>query len=81
MTYWRHAKGAFIVIVAVWLVFTAAYAGLHYLMETVWEHGQEPWTISFLDGFFENLQSEAWQVGFAAYVFKHFVYEGSPESK
>ncbi len=81
MIYWRHAKGALIVIISVWLVLTAAYAGMHWLMETAWPHGEEPWTISFLDGFFENLQSEAWQVGFAAYVFKHFVYRGSPESK
>ncbi len=77
----EHAKGALIVIFVTWLVLTVAYAGFHYAMETLWEHGQEPWTVSFLDGFFENLQSEAAQVGFMVYVFKHFRYEGSPESK
>jgi hypothetical protein len=77
---WRHAKGAFIVIMGTWIVLTAMYFGMHYWVDT-YPHGEEPWLLEALDGFFENLQSEAWQVGFAAWAFKHFIYEGSPESK
>jgi len=78
---WKHAKGAFIVIMATWVVLTIMYYGSEYAVEALWGPHSVPWWAEATRGLLENLQSEAWQVGFAAWIFKHFVYEGSPESK
>lgn len=81
MIVWKHAKGAAIVIVSVWLVLLAAHGVLEYSLDTHVTHGHEHWGLAWATHTFENLQSEAWQVGFAAWVFTHFIWRGSPESK
>jgi len=78
---WKHAYGAFIFIMGTWIVLTIMYYGSEYAVETLWGPHSVPWWAEATRGLLENLQSEAWQVGFAAWAFKHFVYEGSPESK
>ncbi len=79
--FWRHALGAAIFIFGTWLVLLAAYAGAEYMVETAWGPHSVPWWAEFTRGTLENLQSEAWQVGFAAYAFKHFLWQGAPDSK
>lgn len=78
---WRHALGAFYVIFGAWIVLTILYYGAEWAVEAWWGPHSVPWWAEGTRGMLENLQSEAWQVGFAAWAFKHFLAEGSPESK
>ena len=75
----RNALGAAYFIFGAWALLTAIYAGMEYAVTTWPTQDDVPWWAEFLRGMFENLQSEAWQVGFAAWAFKHFRWEGSPE--
>ncbi len=77
---WRHPLGAAIVLIGLWL----ALLGLHGWLEFVtrlYSQDQVPWGIEWARAAVENLQSEVWQVALAAWVFKHFLWRGSPESK
>lgn len=76
----KHPYGAAIVLVGLWLVLLAGYYGTHVWLDT-YPHGDEPTWLDWLDGTLENLQSEAWQVAIAAWVFKHFFWKGSPEAQ
>lgn len=78
---WHHAKGALILIAVAWVVLTLIDMGFVAWADSYPKEELVPWAVEWAQGWFENLQSEAWQVGFAAYVFKHFLYKGSPESK
>lgn len=75
-----RAYSAAIILIGLWLALLGMDALTTYVASTYPEH-DIPWTIEWLEGVFENLQSEAWQVAVAAWVFKHFFWKGSPESK
>lgn len=78
---------AALVLTGLWLGFWALHAWFswrHGVVEAR-EHGQvfdagQFW-LKWLEGTFENNQSEMLQVMVAAWVFKHFFWQGSPESK
>ncbi len=75
MRLWRSYSAA-IVLTAIALAFNAT----HLVTEVVL--GAEPNTFLYwINTTAENLQSEAWQVALAAWVFKHFRWIGTPESK
>lgn len=81
MIVWRHAKGAALIIFGVWLVLLAAHGILEWKYDAHLTHGHDHWGLTWVNHVAENLQSEAWQVGFAAWVFTHFLWKDSPESK
>jgi hypothetical protein len=78
---WSHPLGAAVILVSLWLVLLALYYASEWGCETFWGPHVVPWWAEATRGTFENLQSEAWQVAVAAWVFKHFYWRGSPESK
>ncbi|MDP9476548.1 MAG: hypothetical protein M3R38_12845 [Actinomycetota bacterium] len=84
---WLRRRSAAVVLVGFALAFLAlqaVFGWYAYLVDQA-DHGFAPsaseYALQFLDRVFENLQSEAWQVVLAAWVFKHFFYEGAPDSK
>ncbi len=72
---WRRYSAAF-VLVGIALLFNLT----HLITEVVLQ--AEPNTLLYwVNTTAENLQSEAWQVALAAFVFKHFRWVGTPEDK
>ncbi len=72
---WRRYSAAF-VLVGIALLFNVT----HLVTEVVLQ--AEPNTFLYwANTTAENLQSEAWQVALAAFVFKHFRWVGTPEDK
>lgn len=74
---WARFRSAMIVLFLVWCL---CYGFYWYSLwrfslypDSLWWEGQT--------GTWENNQSEVAQIMLAAWVFKHFVYVGSPESK
>ncbi len=72
---WRRYSAAF-VLVGIALLFNV----LHYLGEVVWQ-AQPNTSLYWLTTTAENMQSEAYQVLLAGWVFKRFFWKGTPESK
>ncbi len=71
----RRYSAAF-VLVAIALLFNVT----HFVTEVVLQ--VEPNTFLYwVNTTAENLQSEAWQVALAAFVFKHFRWVGTPEDE
>lgn len=74
-SFWSRYSAA-IVLTAIALTFNA----VHYITEVV--IGVDQGTFGYwLNTTAENLQSEVWQVTLAAWIFKHFHWIGTPESK
>jgi len=79
--------GAAYVLVALWLTFWVLHAvfAYHLAFQEAIEHQQafemRAFWIEFFKDTFENNQSEMLQVLAAAWVFKHFLWRGTPESK
>jgi hypothetical protein len=71
---------AAIVLLGLWVLLLAAHGMLEYTVSTE-PHATPPWALEWARAAVENLQSEVWQVALAAWVFKHFFWKGSPESK
>ena len=71
-----HEYSAPLMLTAIALSFNV----LHFLTEVVLDAdpGSFPYWINTTA---ENLQSEAWQVALAGWVFKHFRWKGTPEDK
>lgn len=44
-------------------------------------HGNAPWGIEWYTHFWENIQSEMFQVGFLIIVATYLVFKGSPQSR
>lgn len=40
-----------------------------------------PWLLNWWTSFWENIQSEMFQIGLFIILSKHFLYRGSPQSK
>lgn len=72
---WRRYSAA-VILVVIALLFNIT----HFVTEVVLK--AEPNTVLYwVNTTAENLQSEAWQVALAAWVFKHFRWQGSPEAE
>lgn len=52
----------------------------HFVFEVALEPEPGTW-LYWANATFENLQSEAWQIALAAFIFKHLRWSGAPESK
>ncbi len=69
-----RSYGAAVVLTALWLSF--------WVLQWVFQVRFEGETANqFLASSFENLQSEMFQIIVAAWVFKHLLWTGAPESK
>ncbi len=71
---------AAIILVTVALVFNVLHIHGEWLVEQ-YPHTQVQWYAEAYRAVFENMQSEVWQIFIAAYVFKHYFWKGTPESK
>lgn len=72
--FWSRYSAA-IVLTSIALTFNV----IHFITEVV--IGVDPGTFGYwINTTAENLQSEAWQVALAAWVFKHFRWIGTPET-
>jgi hypothetical protein len=70
----KHPYGAVLVLLWLWLTF--------WIFQFLFQVGIEGESMhAFMASSFENLQSEMFQILVAAWVFKHFLWKGSPESK
>lgn len=76
----RYYSAAFILI-GLWLLLLGGHGYFEYLTDAHLSHEHEHWGLEWVRSALENLQSEVWQVALAAWVFKHFYWKGSPESK
>lgn len=82
-----RSRSAVIVLGALWLFWLAVQfvTGVTESRHEALEHGQQFAWSEFLPDFLnkvsENNASEMFQVIVAAWVFKHFLYTGSPESR
>lgn len=81
MILWRNALGAAVVLIALWLALLGLHGWLEYVVDAHFSHAHQHWGWEWARAAVENLQSEVWQVALAAWVFKHFLWQGSPESK
>lgn len=70
----KHPKGAAIILVSLALLLNTT----HLVIQVLWVG--DPFNEWARDTV-ENLQSEVWQIALAAWVFAHFYWRGSPESK
>lgn len=71
---------AAIVLASLWILLLLAHGVFEHAVASYPQH-DVPWGLEWARAAFENLQSEAWQVLIAAWIFKRFFWKGSPESK
>jgi len=83
----RPNYSAAYLLVALWLIFWVLHGvfAYHLAFQEAIEHQQafeyRQFWIEFAKDTFENNQSEMLQIIVAAWVFKHLLWTGSPESK
>jgi hypothetical protein len=78
---WHVRYSAALILTAGWLLFSAAYAWTTYLLEAVFGEDAAPWWLVWLDGMFENLQSEWHAAIVVAGIFAAWYWWGSAQSK
>lgn len=84
---WLRSRSAVVVLGALWVFWLAVQfaTGVTEATNEALEHGQQFAWSDFLPNFVnkvaENNASEMFQVIVAAWVFKHYLYTGSPESR
>jgi hypothetical protein len=73
--------GLGIVLASLWLGFWAAYAVTEWVVSTRYEPHSAPWWLEWLNGTFENNQSEFLQLASMVAFTAALSFRGSPESK
>ena len=76
----ENSRGLAIVLTTWWLGSAVLHATGEYWTST-FAHGEVPWLVDFYRTTFENWQSEFLQVLAFAWLTKHLILQGSPQSK
>jgi hypothetical protein len=75
----KYALG--LVLATLWLVLWGGYALTRWWIDTQYPPEEAPWWLIWLDGTFENNQSEFLQLLSFVVLTKFFIFKGSHESK